>query len=253
MANQKEPDYPGVLWEPLPRPPKRPKQNAQVDDPARRRWDAFCDKLYWRFLLLFRHFGIDPDASDSWSCLAIALARRHVPGFQTALKKGARQPVGRPTILGTPEAEQARADLLAKVEELQQKPRSKSESASLDYLISHPRTWPKLYIDMSGSRPSVKVKKSTLKQHLAIARRERDRRNARSGAIAKLVNAAVQWGWHDPIYHQIYQELESIKQEINELARERARAQFPFGGLIALGDAVLPASRTATPNKKPGT
>ena len=32
-------------------------------------------------ILLFCHFGVDPTADDSWRQLALALARKHVPGF----------------------------------------------------------------------------------------------------------------------------------------------------------------------------
>jgi hypothetical protein len=42
-----------------------------------------------RLPLLLDHFGIDKNDPDHWEMLALALARSHVPGFQTVRKGGA--------------------------------------------------------------------------------------------------------------------------------------------------------------------
>ena len=41
-------------------------------------------------ILLFQHFGIDPNAEDAWQKLAIGLARKHVPGFRPPRKTQGR-------------------------------------------------------------------------------------------------------------------------------------------------------------------
>lgn len=228
MADYQEPRYLGALGKPLARYPKRPRPSAKVDDPPRIRWDAFFDEIYRRFLLLFRHFGIDPDAKDSWCTLAVALTQRHVPGLQVPENRGTGQPVGRRRTLDMPEAENARAELLVKVEELELK--GKSESASLDYLRRHPRELPEFYVDMSGSLPSPKLTKSTLKQHRARAERERDARNARSGSLRELARILASATLEpDSKYQKLRsfeQERDAIERQLSDEAQARqARAQ----------------------------
>ncbi|HEV7254496.1 MAG TPA: hypothetical protein VGN97_15530 [Mesorhizobium sp.] len=38
---------------------------------------------------LFEHFGISPASEDAWQNLALALARKHVPGFSAVRERGA--------------------------------------------------------------------------------------------------------------------------------------------------------------------
>jgi hypothetical protein len=69
--------YMGILDEPLPelKPP------GLLSDPDEEQQPG-CALVIEKFTALFVHFRIDPASPDGWCQLAIALAVRHVPGFQ---------------------------------------------------------------------------------------------------------------------------------------------------------------------------
>src|SRR3954471_19897113 len=69
--------YMGILNEPLPEL-KPPGLLSDPDEEQRWLGTLVTEKL----AALFVHFRIDPAGPDAWCQLAIALALRHVPGFQ---------------------------------------------------------------------------------------------------------------------------------------------------------------------------
>jgi len=106
MKNQKKQvaQYRGLLakpmaWTSVGLDPNNPPWwfNGTLDDWARHVSDARClDMRRWcdRVMELYRHFDIDVQTPGAGFELALALAKRHVPAFQTGNQHKAR---GRPT------------------------------------------------------------------------------------------------------------------------------------------------------------
>lgn len=86
MSNSKVDDpYIGILHEPLP----GIQPNGLLSDPDEEqqlRRALVIEKM----TALFVHFGINPASPDAWCQLAVALAFRHVPGFQPPRPKRGR-------------------------------------------------------------------------------------------------------------------------------------------------------------------
>jgi hypothetical protein len=81
---QSAPDYKGPLAVPV-------RQLGLLDSLSTKAVQEFNSAKYDTLMLLLEHFGIDPADESRWSKLALALAEKHVPGFQPPPK-----PQGRP-------------------------------------------------------------------------------------------------------------------------------------------------------------
>jgi hypothetical protein len=77
----KREEYTGLLAEPMYNP------TLLSSDAETAKW-ALARAM--KTVLLFKHFGIDPNAVDAWQRLAIALAEAHVPGFRPPPPKQGR-------------------------------------------------------------------------------------------------------------------------------------------------------------------
>ena len=84
MPRHTTPRYPGKLGKKL---PLSDSEDLSAEEVA---------EIQDRVALLFSHFGIPwpvsgQDEVDSWRILALALANKHVPAFQTARRRGRRR------------------------------------------------------------------------------------------------------------------------------------------------------------------
>jgi hypothetical protein len=167
MRARKKSPYGGKLATPLPRRPIDPYglgwwHSEHVDVFAAD--DAWWQEYLERVVLLMQHYGIDPQDSDRWSFLALALARDWVPGFQHEGGRGRRRTREHPV------AYSARAALLQAFEAHGKSSHQHSDTTFCTRLVKQrPQELPQYY------RDKAKLTVPALLKDLSDARKERDR------------------------------------------------------------------------------